>query len=516
MARLSFDTGDGYHAMRSDTDIQNLVPRLLIGVAVIAIGLYLGKTVSTNMAMAGGVVALAFLIYLLVTRPHYFTLLLLFFTFEAFALVNVDTFGRLPGLFRAKDALLFLLLAYTMATAALGGQPLKEARKSKLFGVVVAFLAFVALQMARTHFMMGERFMLLFRAGRHFLSYGVALFLIIYFRDAKRWRLLMRWAIGFTVLIFGFNLLQLFGVEIPFILSGMADTGSVGAVKFYSPAMCLSFWLFLQAFWKFCVAPSKRGIAYLLLMTFIVMLYSFRALWSGLLAGLFVAWFMVPGRVKSRSALLLAIVFTTAIAVGVLGVAFSTRESLAEAFGAFIRYITSTVTDIVNAEGTYYSRSIADAQRIPLIKAHPLMGMGFVSVFGEIALDLWMQGNLPVGTIDTGWIDLLLKLGGLGVIVLGALFIQIVRVNRRLLKASDPQHIEDQSWMLANIGYIVLITTSSLAAALPSWEPGIATVAIIIAQTMRFELGSEKKTESQKTPAREPPARIISPMRTRR
>ena len=179
--------------MRSEADIQNLVPRLLIGAAVVGIGLYLGRTVSVNTVMAGAVVALAFLIYLLVTRPHYFTLLLLFFMFEAFALVNVDTFGRLPGLFRAKDALLFLLLAYTMATSALGEEPLRNARKSRLYKPVVAFLLFVALQMARTHFLLSERFMLLFRAGRHFLSYGMALFLIIYFRDQKRWRLLMRW-----------------------------------------------------------------------------------------------------------------------------------------------------------------------------------------------------------------------------------------------------------------------------------------------------------------------------------
>ena len=119
--------------MRSDADIQNLVPRLIIGVAVVLIGLYLGKMVPTNMAMAGAVVALSFLIFLLVTRPHYFTILLLFFMFEAFSLVDVDSFGRLPGLFRAKDALLFLLLAYTMATAALGGAPLRDVRQSHLF-----------------------------------------------------------------------------------------------------------------------------------------------------------------------------------------------------------------------------------------------------------------------------------------------------------------------------------------------------------------------------------------------
>ena len=499
--------------MRSDADIQNLVPRLLIGVAVVAIGLYLGKTVSTNMVMAGGVVALAFLIYLLVTRPHYFTLLLLFFMFEAFALVNVDTFGRLPGLFRAKDALLFLLLAYTMATSALGEQPLQHARQSQLFKPLSVFLFFIALQMLRTRILLDERFMLLFRAGRHFLSYGMAFFLIIYFRDAKRWRLLMRWALALVLLIFGLNMLRFFGVQMPFYKTGMGDAWVVGAVKFYNPAMCLSFWFFLQAFWLFCTKPSLRQMIYLGLMTTIVMTYSFRALWSGLLVGMFVTWLMVPGRVKSRAAVLFALVMISAVTVAVIGIAFSRRDSTGDALATFMRYVSSTVTDLVNVEGSYYSRSVVDAQRIPLIKEHPLMGIGFVSVFGEIALDMWMQGSLPVGTIDTGWIDLLLKLGGLGVIVLGALFIQIVRVNYRLLKASDPQHVEDRSWMLANIGYIVLITTSSVAAALPSWDPGIATVAIIIALTMRFELGGGKEALVRDAPPVEAPAKIISPMR---
>ncbi|HPF99629.1 MAG TPA: hypothetical protein PLE77_06150 [Kiritimatiellia bacterium] len=499
--------------MRSDADIQNLVPRLIIGVAVVLIGLYLGKMVPTNMVMAGAVVTLAFLIFLLVTRPHYFTLLLLFFMFEAFSLVDVDSFGRLPGLFRAKDALLFLLLAYTMATAALGGTPLREARQSQLFKVLLAFLAFVALQMMRTHFLLGERFMLLFRAGRHFLTYGMALFLIIYFRDARRWRLLMRWAFGVILLIFGLNMLRFFGVQLPFYATGMGDAWIVGAVKFYNPAMCLSFWFFLHAFWSFCTKPSGRGMVYLGLMTTIVMTYSFRALWSGLLAGMFVTWLMVPNRVKSRSALLFTIVMISAVTVAVIGIAFSERgDSIAEAFATFMRYVSSTVTDLVNVEGSYYSRSVVDAQRIPLIKEHPLMGIGFVSVFGEIALDMWMQGNLPVGTVDTGWIDLLLKLGGIGVVVLGVLFVQIIRVNHRLLKTSDPQRVEDRSWMLANIGYIVLITTSSVAAALPSWEPGIVTVAMIIAQTMRFELGVDQNSTAKDAPLAQASAKIIAPM----
>ena len=497
--------------MRSDTDIQNLIPRLIIGGAVVFVGLWLGRMVPTNTVMAGAVVALAFLIFLLVTRPHYFTLLLLFFMFEAFSLVDADSFGRLPGLFRAKDALLFLLLAYTLATAALGATPLREAKRSHLFRALMAFLLFIALQMMRTHFLLGERSMLLFRAGRHFLSYGMALFLIIYFQDAKKWRLLIRFCLFFVFLILFLHILMFFGVKLPMARGGMGDAWMIGAVKFYNPAMCLSFWLFLQAFWAFCSKPSWRRMIYLGLMTVIVMTYSFRALWSGLLAGMFITWLMVPGRVKSRSALLFTVVMISAIVVAVVGIALARKVSVAESFATFVRYASSTVTDVVNTEGSYRSRSLIDAQRIPLIKEHPLLGIGFVSVFGEVALDLWMRGTLPVGTIDTGWIDLMLRLGGIGVLVLGVLYFQIIRVNYRLLRET-PASDDIRSSMLANIGYIILISVSSIAAALPSWEPGIATVAIIIAQTMRFESGVDRQTPKPAAAPAEAPIRIVTPM----
>ena len=501
--------------MRSEADIQNLVSRLLIGAAVVGIGLYLGRTVSVNTVMAGAVVALAFLIYLLVTRPHYFTLLLLFFMFEAFALVDVDTFGRLPGLFRAKDALLFLLLAYTMATAALGEEPLRNARKSSLFKPLVIFLFFVALQMARTRFLMGERFMLLFRAGRHFLSYGMALFLIIYLRDAKRWRLLMRFCYFFVAMMLVMHLLGLAGIRIPKLGIDVAQSiWGHGVVKFVNPAMCLAFWLFQQAFWAYCFRPAPRAGLKLAWLTLAVTMYSYRALWGGLIFGMALAWFLVPRRVRARSAVLMIVAAVSVISLGLLALFISSQVDAASAMQSLFRYITSTVSDVVNVEGSYYSRSMVDAQRIPLIKAHPFMGMGFVSVFGEVALDLWMQGNLPVGTIDTGWVDLLLKLGGVGVIVLAVLFIYIVRTNRRLLRAQTllQEQAGIQSWMLANIGYIALVSVSLVAAALPSWEPGIATLAIIIAQTMRFELdAAAPATDNTAQPARAP-AKIAVPV----
>ena len=218
-------------------------------------------------------------------------------------------------------------------------------------------------------------------------------------------------------------------------------------------------------------------------------------------------------RPRERAALLFTIVMISAVTVAVIGIAFSRGGFHSRGLRHVQALCVSTVTDLINVEGSYYSRSVADAQRIPLIKALTRFAWhGVRQRFGEVALDLWMQGTLPVGTIDTGWIDLLLTLGGLGVLCLGALFVQIILTNRQLLKSADVKNFEDRSWMLANIGYIVLITVSSVAAALPSWEPGIATVAIIITQTMRFELeAAAPATDNAAQPARAP-AKIAVPV----
>lgn len=475
----------------------SIVSRLIVVVVTIAVGLYFGYIAPSNPMFAGALIVGFFLVFLLVTRPHVFVVLLVFFLFEMFGLANVDTFGRLPGLFRAKDVLLFLLVGYTAAGAAMGLRPARPFRDSKLFVPLMAFLGFVVFQMFYTRTFHHERLSLLFRAGRHFLTYGVAFFLVLFFYDERRWRFLERWLFVFVFGVFFLNLLEMAGVPVPFYFwRGTFDFGVVGAVKFANAAGPLTYWLFARCFWEFCYKPERKNTVLLALLGLVLLTYSYRAYWAGLAVGLLITWFMAPPRAKFRAAVVVAGAVVVGGLLTVFAVAAASSVSMAAAAKRLWEFAAGTVTDLVLVQGSYASRAVMDAMRIPLVKAHPFMGMGFVSVFGDVAYDLWMRGDLPVGTIDTGWIDLMLRLGGIGSTMLLLLFLRVIQVNWQLNR--DPAaSVSDHAVYLGNVTFVVLATVSLVAAALPSWEAGITTLSLIMALTMCHEFRRLQRKQNE-------------------
>ncbi len=472
----------------SSSTSPELVQRLIIFVVVLAVGLFLGTRLPSQPTMAMALVVFFALVFLLFARPAYFILLLLFFLFEAFNLVDVHQFGRLPGLFRAKDLLMVMTVGYVIANASLRNTPSLKLRESSLFKPLAWLMIFLAFQMVRTRFLLHESPLLLFRQGRHYLTYGLPFVLFHFVRRENDWRNLDRFAVLFIGVTTILNALEAAGVPLPFYQSvGREWLYAAGVFKSYNPAGPLVYWFFYRCFWRFCHEPQRASALKLGASGLALAFYFHRGSLAGSLIGMMVILCLVPGRVRFRGAAALVFSGIALVLVTVAGVAFSETVSWAQVGISLRRYLLSTGTDLIRVEGTYRSRVMQDAQRYPLVRQHPILGIGFLSMFGSVAYEMWKTGGvLPVGTVDTGWLDLMLRLGGLGTALLLVLLVQCARICWRLYAHDQPDSAQ-KGILLANINLIVMTVTSAIAGGALVWEPGITTVALAMAWTVKIE-----------------------------
>lgn len=486
-----------------------IVQKVVIAVVTLVVGLYLGKNVPSQPFFAVGLVAMFALMFLLFARPPHFILLLLFFLFEAFNLIDVDRFARIPGLFRAKDVLIALAIGYVIANISLQNKPSYDVRRSRLFKPLVIFGLYLLIQMWRTKVLLHESPMLVLRQGRHFLSYCFPLIIFFYYRTERDWRALDRFCLFFITLTTILNMIEVF-IPIPFYHSMGGSTATYGVFKSYNPVGFLVYWFFFRKFWAFCEKPTPRSLVQLGGMGVAVMFYFGRGSVAGSLIGMALVSALVPVRTRVRAGSTLLAVGVFMIMLTITGVAFSQTLSMDEVADSFKKYFASTVTDVVRVEGTYQSRVINDMERYPLVHQHPFMGIGFLSVFGSVAYSMWKtDGVLPVGTVDTGWLDLMLRLGGIGTFLLLLLLWKTFRANWSLFKEGSWEP-RDGGILLANMCLVAATVSSSIAGGALVWEPGIITVAICIAWTIKLERdAADRKSLTAKagtTPAKVIPA----------
>jgi hypothetical protein len=473
--------------------------RLILGIVVVVIGLFMGRNIPSQPMLITALLGLFILLFVIVTRPINFILLLMFFLFEAFDLVDVERFARLPGLFKAKDFLIALLAGFTLVNIAMHHFPRGVLKRSRLFWPLMFFLLFVVGQFLRTYYLLGEKPMLLFRQGRHFLTYALPFILILFITRDQDWRRLDRWCLFFIFLITALNFVDSVIIRLPFFHSVSVERAkTLGVIKSYNPALLLTYWMFFRRFWLYCFHPGKRNLIWLVVMGAALIFYFFRGTVAASLMAILAVSLLVPPRIRARSFVVITTAAVSLTILSVLAVSVSQALSRGDALAAFRRYMMSTGTDVIRGEGTYASRIAIDRFRYPLIKKNPFVGMGFISVFGEVAYTLWRtEGVLPVGTSDTGWLDLMLRLGLIGSLLLLAVFAKEVHLIRHLLKEKRDWSDEERSLLLANATLAIAASLNLITAAHLSWEPSITLFGITLAWTMRFEQKALPKAQGE-------------------
>lgn len=470
------------------SDESTVIKQVGIALAVLLVGLFFGRQVALNYMVPVGLLGGFFLLFFLVTQPVKFLLLGIFVAYGTFDILDMETFGRVRGLFRLKDIFLVLLVGYMILTSILAGARPTPLRWSRAYRPWLLFLLWIGLVFAYTVKVLGESPMLALRVGRTYLAYGLPYVLLWFLRTEREWTMFHRYVYGLGGFAILLGVLRGLGVPTsltsatPETVSGSAE--QLGLFRFGNPSESLVFALFILSFWRFAFKPTRRHALVAMLMAFGGSLFLYRARIAGTLLGVLAGVLLAPLRVRIR-----AVVIGTAgtllllLAVGLFGIvakplvrghrdSYMTR--MAEFFESGVRgLIHGDTADVI---GRRYSTRI----RWPLVQERPVMGIGFVSPFGVIAWSMYEKGGMPIGTVDVGWMDVLVRLGFGGALVLLVLLLSVVMDALGVYRMQGLTD-DEQAMCLALIGYIVLMLFSVYSFSYPTYEMAIITFGILFA-----------------------------------
>ena len=370
--------------------------------------------------------ALAF--YLLDHKPEWYLLLMIFFFYRGFYIIDTDVVFRLPGVFKAKDVLLVGWLGFwmlreisrlppklKMVNDRFGKDPLCFA--FKLLGVLGAVI------LVYTIFYLKEPWLLAVRSAREFLSY---------FWPLLAYRLLTREQLQrFFKLLVGLVIIGLFFSLVKGGMRGVEEYGSgsmFGVIRFQNWAESLAYLslIFFVVCWM--MKPSWRYFIGAALFSMSILAFLYRARIAGMCVGVAITILFLHGKERLRLLLLMALApIFLLLLLGMYGAAtgigFSNYiENFFDFFAAVKDNDLSGVT----------FRMTQLAERLPLLEKYPFFGIGFLGPYGKIAWALYYKGYMPLGFVDAGWADLLLKYGYVGtpVFVFFYLFSAFLAIKR--------------------------------------------------------------------------------------
>ncbi len=192
----------------------------------------------------------------------------------------------------------------------------------------------------------------------------------------------------------------------------------------------------------------------------------------------------VKPQVRIRT-IVLGSVFFFVLLVGILAWDVASGEGFTH-LGKVGSYFSSTVTDVLQDEGTYAQRHQVDAMRYPLVRQRPWLGHGFISPFG-VAYQMWRtQGVLAIDTTDTGWLDLMIRFGFMGAILIAVLMFVLWRTNYRMLRRPGLD-LPTRAMLLANMQFFLAVVIMVITAAPFTIEFNITAISLIIMRTMYLE-----------------------------
>lgn len=488
--------------MTPSTDESAIVQRLLAVGTIILLGVFLGMQVARGYVFPAALVVGFALLFLLFARPQWFLLLSIFVFYGSFGIVDMDVFGRVAGLFRLKDVFLVLMVGYAVTTTIIrgGGDKRTPLRSSTAYPAWRVFVLWVVCVYLYTVVVLGEDKMLALRVGRIYLSYAWPLLLLWWLRSEEDWKRFYRFLYFLGFIAIGLAVLGSFGASIQLYSNdalppGIGSAESLGIYRAGNEGESLVYALFIISFWRFIHRQSFRNAAIAFIFAFGSSLFLFRTRLAGVTLGIALSSLFVSWRLRMRAVragVIGIVVLLGAIVVFGLFAKTLVRMDDTPYVARIVQFFQKGVDAVLHGEvSDSLGRKFHVQMRWPLVKEHPLIGIGFISPFGSLAWEIYMKGGMPIGIADVGWIDLLVRLGFVGVFLIGALYFFVARDARTLLRVQELSD-EERSVALAMIGYCVLATVSVYSFSYPSWEPCIVTFSLLFTMVVHIRRQHEK------------------------
>ncbi|MBL7077367.1 MAG: hypothetical protein ISS31_07835 [Kiritimatiellae bacterium] len=507
-------------AHHSSHGIQSPVMRSLVtGGLVIGIGLVLGYSLSFQWWMPIALVGAMWAALLMAWSIPAYLVIILFFHYGTFNIVDLMWFGHVFGLFRLNDLLVVTVAAMVGGTIAM--QRWRPLRLNRTYFGLPMFLFFVwiGVEVIYTVLFIGEQPILALRVARRYVPYLFVIPILQWFQSERHWRALLRFLHVCVILVLLIGLLNVIGVRTTLGHSfGTLTRLHRGLFKLFNPGESLMFAFLMFSFWRYCHSPSRRNMFWLIMGAGGGCLFLFRARIAGALLGLGGSLLLTRGQVRTRAITLLALV-TGLILAGLLAVTAITRayhpDAAAGAQVSLFDYFRDAFVGITGQEETapILWRQLRIEQRLPLIKEHPIMGVGFTSIWGDVVADLWRTGSLAQRFVDAGWVECLLQLGSIGTALL-LLFLGLTAAEARRILHTCARTTEDRALCLALFGYVVMMLSTLYSFSYPSLQGPITSFAILTAFVVHIRDKAVRHPHHGRHPSQAPPGKKTEASRT--
>jgi hypothetical protein len=281
----------------------------------------------------------------------------------------------------------------------------------------VILLVLITGQIFLTTLSTDQSFWLSVKAAKPYLYYFGFLVVPVYAGSPKQVRQLASWmtliASGLSLMYLLISLVGELGY-LPALIVGEANYVGLGTfTRVRSNGAPLIVAMLLYQFYRY-VDGKSSGLEKLslILLAMGTTVHFYRSLWVGILVGI-VVQASIEGKRGARSVakfLLFLVVLATAISV------------IHPEYGEMIASrALSTVTEVEQLNGSYGARQEQIERWAPILRDHWLLGIGFLhhdSAVGQQMEALYqLEGT---GNYDVGWVDLLGRLGVLGIAFLTA------------------------------------------------------------------------------------------------
>ena len=262
----------------------------------------------------------------------------------------------------------------------------------------------------------GQGFWLSVKAAKPYLYYFAFLLVPVYAGSPEKVRRLAGWM---TATASALALMYLFisltgdSPSLPGLIVGEASFIGLGTfTRVRSNGASLMVAMLLYQFYRYADGRSSRfGKLALIVLAMGAVVHFYRSLWIGVLAGI-IAQASIEGKRGART--------VGKFLIGLVVLSIGLGAILPEYGRMILSRALSTVTEVEELSGSYGVRYEQIESWAPILREHWLVGIGFLhhdSVLGQRMEALHkLEGT---GNYDIGWVDLLGRLGTLGVVLLG-------------------------------------------------------------------------------------------------
>lgn len=447
---------------------------------IILISFFLSQFLLLNYFIPLFFLLIAGFIWLILRRPEIALFVVVLSANDFFSLISEDIF-RLPGVFRLKD-LLFIIPCFVLFLQILQRKIIL--RRSLFSRTIWLITFFVILEVFLTMLVQQQGFNFTIRTGRRYLYYLLYFPLVYLINDDRKFKRFLSLILGATV-IFSLLMIAQNILGDSYILFRFAS--SVGEQKIageyvtrtYVAGASLALIGFYFYFFRILL-EKKYGWLNLcvLILTFFsgVYLKFGRANLFGAAAGLiFSVFIMLNMRLRIR-AFLVTLIFGIMLFSSFQIIRLGSGKAVPNPVTLSFKSLLSGADDLRNKTGTFEFRLKDSAERIDLIKKHPIAGVGFVHPSSKIINSRGVWAEIITG--DSGIITLLLDFGIFGIFWLFALTLVFFRkVKKLFFSVADSGR---RSLVIALFAYYFSRLFSFLTLGEFVFQQGIVTLAMVL------------------------------------